>query len=62
MSTDCEISAARDGVYIACMLPLQTCTRTGKRGVMSVLDTDVLESTGNILEVVVTLVDSTTTG
>ena len=29
---------------------------------MSVLDTDVLESTGNILEVVVTLEDSITTG
>jgi hypothetical protein len=29
---------------------------------MSVLDTDVLGSTGNILEVVVTLEDSITTG
>ena len=39
-------------------IALQTCTRTGKRGVTSVLVTDVLASTGNILEVVVTLVAS----
>lgn len=43
-------------------IAMQTCTRIGKRGVTSVLVTDVLASTGNILEVVVTLVVSITTG
>lgn len=40
----------------------QTCTKTGKRGVTSVLVTDVLASTGSIQEVVVMLVVSIITG
>lgn len=64
----CHTHSNNEGVHVLLLAiccdhdtALQTCTRTGKRGVTSVLVMDVLASTGNILEVVVTLVASITT-